>query len=141
MLCLSISSPLTFISRTHANSCNSTLWRVMSYVVGLTPRKEAGVGIPTIRSLGDRGTFQSSPIPEVPAAFGCNRLGLAAGGPPPPPCPHTRTHSQSWRFSRSFGRGLIVWRIFLAPADPTLKPWDPSLLRFQGCDISLGHHV
>ena len=59
--------------------------------MGLTPRKEAGVGIPTTRSLGDQGTFQSSPIPEVPAAFECNRLGLAAGGPPPPVPTHTHT--------------------------------------------------
>ena len=86
--------PLNFICRTHANSCNSTLWRVMSSVVGANLKKEAGVGIPTTRSLGDQGTFQSSPIPEVPAAFGCSRLGLAAGGPPsPPPAPPTPTHT------------------------------------------------
>ena len=140
-MCLSISSPLTFISRTHANSCNSTLWRVMSYVVGLTPRKEAGVGIPTTRSLGDRGTFQSSPIPEVPAAFGCNRLGLAAGGPPPPPCPHTRTHSQSWRFPGPWVEGSLQALLPRPLRCKTLKPWDPSLLSLQGWDTSLGHHV
>ena len=70
----------------------------------------SGLEIPTTRSLGAQGTFQNSSIPEVPASFGCSRLGLAAGGPPSTP--------QSWRLSRSFGRGLIARHIFLAHSDP-----------------------
>ena len=70
----------------------------------------SGLGIPTTRSLGAQGTFRNSSIPEVPTSFGCSRLGLAAGGPPSTP--------QSWRFSRSFGRGLIARHIFLAHSDP-----------------------
>ena len=70
----------------------------------------SGPEIPTTRSLGAQGTFRNSSIPEVPASFGCSRLGLAVGGPPATP--------QSWRLSRSFGRGLIARHIFLAHSDP-----------------------
>ena len=76
--------PPTFISRTHANSCNSTLRRMMSSIGEVISKKEAGVGIPTTRSLGAQGTFQISSIPEVPTFFWGSRLDLAARGHPPP---------------------------------------------------------
>ena len=86
VLCLLISSPLTFIAWTHANSCNSTLWRVMSSVGGGDPKEGGWCGDHHHQESWSPGDFsklfhpRSSNILWVHSAWhGCRRT------PPPSP--------------------------------------------------------
>ena len=107
--------------------------RRLPSVGGVTLRKEAGGGNPTTRNQRAPGTFQSSSSPEAPPRGAVSLLSLQA-------CPSGS--GGNGPMQRAAGTpGPRVWGDTLAgtlPSPTTLQPWDPSLLRLQGCDTSPG---
>ena len=91
---------------------------------------------PRTRSHGDQETFQSFSCLTVPPLFGCTRLGSVDRGPP-----------TSWICGPiQRGRGTTGPRVAHLLTHPPsslspspVQPWDPRLLRLQGCDGSPAH--
>ena len=69
-LCFIPSSFLTPIPWTHPSSCNTTLWRVLSSIGGVTLKKEAGGGNSTARRHGAHAAFRSSSSTQAPHPLG-----------------------------------------------------------------------
>ena len=133
-LCLVPSSPLPFTPRRNPSPSKTAALRALSSIGGVTLRKEVGGGNPTTRRHGDQVTFQNSSSPEGGPFFGWTRLGLAFEGP-----------TWIWRLwftcrgdqALQVQGGLICWHVLTSSLSfRTVQPWDPSLLRFQGCDTS-----
>ena len=115
-MCLLTSSPLPFIPQA-IPMIATPLCRGTCPLSGVTLRKEAGGGNPTIRRHGARGTLQSSSSPETPPSFGSTRFSSAAGGS------HRIwrlwTHAEGNRKSMSSGvRGLLAGISSPAPSAP-----------------------
>ena len=137
-LCSIPSSFLTPIPWTNPNSCNPTLWRVLSSTDGVTQKNQPGDGNPNTRRHGAYGVFQSSSSPEAPHPLGAvgivslqeDPLGLEVVG---------RCRGEQAR--QVHGAGLIGWYILPSSISPmTVHPWEPSLPRLQGCASSPGHY-
>ena len=122
------------LSLGYPNSCNTVQGHRLPSVGGVTLRKEAGGGNPTTRNQRAPGTFQSSSSPKAPPWGAVSLLSLQA-------CPSGS--GGNGPMQRAAGTpGPRAWGDTLAgtlPSPTTLQPWDPSLLRPQGCDTSPGH--
>ena len=100
---------------TNPNSCNPTLWRVLSSIDGVTVKKEPRDGNPYTRRRGAHGAFQSSSSPEAPHPAGAvgvvslqeDPLDLELVGP-----------CRGEQARQVLGAGLIGWYILRAPSAP-----------------------
>ena len=138
-LCLISLSPFPFTLSPpppKPNPCETATLRALSSVGGTNLRKEAGGGNPSIRRRGDQVSSQCSSKPKGPPSFGCTRLGLSVeGGLGSGDCGFSQrgqTRQVQW--------GLISWLILSSSLSlRTVQPWDPRLLRLQGCESSPHH--